>query len=552
MREQLSAQRGTQRAARQNAQRGPQPGESAPQRVLVLVVPDWPALAAALEADALPTAPVAVLHANRVVSVNAPARALGVEPAMTTRAARGRCPDLLLAPRNPDAEARLFASAAQALDDTVARFTVLGPGAVSIPAASLRHTHPDEAAAVEHLLAALTESTGWEFLPGIADTHFAALLAARTATRVAPGGTRAFLAAQPTRAFDAALLLDETLDPQALAELVSVLQRLGLRTLGAFAQLSPTDIGTRFGPLGLRLRDLARGVGQRGLRDHSRADDLVVEAPLEPPTPRTDVLAFRARAAAAQLFDEVRRRSLACTQVTIRLTAAGGQVSERTWRLEDMTDNRVADRARWQAEGWLTSRTAPRPAATSDEGDEGIALLTLTAAELAAPLATQRSLLDRGSGAVAHSLERVQGLFGPDSVLVPGLQGGRDPQETNLWTPWQQAPRPDRDPEAPWPGAIPAPHPARILSTPVELLDAAGGSVVARSSGLDSRPATLRIPGAGTHRIVDHSSPWPVETGWWEPALRQRRVRLQVLAEDGAAFLLCREDGQWRLVGEYA
>lgn len=540
MREQLSAQR------------GPQPGESAPQRVLVLVVPDWPALAAALEADALPTAPVAVLHANRVVSVNAPARALGVEPAMTTRAARGRCPDLLLAPRNPDAEARLFASAAQALDDTVARFTVLGPGAVSIPAASLRHTHPDEAAAVEHLLAALTESTGWEFLPGIADTHFAALLAARTATRVAPGGTRAFLAAQPTRAFDAALLLDETLDPQALAELVSVLQRLGLRTLGAFAQLSPTDIGTRFGPLGLRLRDLARGVGQRGLRDHSRADDLVVEAPLEPPTPRTDVLAFRARAAAAQLFDEVRRRSLACTQVTIRLTAAGGQVSERTWRLEDMTDNRVADRARWQAEGWLTSRTAPRPAATSDEGDEGIALLTLTAAELAAPLATQRSLLDRGSGAVAHSLERVQGLFGPDSVLVPGLQGGRDPQETNLWTPWQQAPRPDRDPEAPWPGAIPAPHPARILSTPVELLDAAGGSVVARSSGLDSRPATLRIPGAGTHRIVDHSSPWPVETGWWEPALRQRRVRLQVLAEDGAAFLLCREDGQWRLVGEYA
>lgn len=540
MREQLSAQR------------GPQPGESAPQRVLVLVVPDWPALAAALEADALPTAPVAVLHANRVVSVNAPARALGVEPAMTTRAARGRCPDLLLAPRNPDAEARLFASATQALDDTVARFTVLGPGAVSIPAASLRHTHPDEAAAVEHLLAALTESTGWEFLPGIADTHFAALLAARTATRVAPGGTRAFLAAQPTRAFDAALLLDETLDPQALAELVSVLQRLGLRTLGAFAQLSPTNIGTRFGPLGLRLRDLARGVGQRGLRDHSRADDLVVEAPLEPPTPRTDVLAFRARAAAAQLFDEVRRRSLACTQVTIRLTAAGGQVSERTWRLEDMTDNRVADRARWQAEGWLTSRTAPRPAATSDEGDEGIALLTLTAAELAAPLATQRSLLDRGSGAVAHSLERVQGLFGPDSVLVPGLQGGRDPQETNLWTPWQQAPRPDRDPEAPWPGAIPAPHPARILSTPVELLDAAGGSVVARSSGLDSRPATLRIPGAGTHRIVDHSSPWPVETGWWEPALRQRRVRLQVLAEDGAAFLLCREDGQWRLVGEYA
>jgi len=538
---------------------------SAAQRVLVLIVPDWSALAAALAADALPTAPVAVMHANRVVSANAPARARGVDSGMTVRAARGRCPELLLAPREAETEARLFAAAAQALDDAVARFTVLGPGAVSIPADSLRHTHADESAAVEHLLNALTERTGWEFLPGIADTPFAALLAARTATRVEPGRTGEFLAAQPTRALDAALVLDETLEPSVLSDLVSVLERLGLRTLGAFADLDPADVGTRFGPLGLRLRDLARGRGHRGLRDHSRAEDLVVEVPLDPPTPRTDVLAFRARAAAAQLFTEVRRRALVCTQVTIRLTATGGQVSARTWRLEDMSDNRVADRARWQAEGWLTAQPAAKrtagqaenPVPTSDPAlasgtDEGIALLTLLAAELATPLATQRSLLDRSSGAVAHSLERLQGLFGLDAVLVPGLQGGRDPQETNLWTPWQQAPRPDRDPEAPWPGAIPAPHPVRILRTPVELLDTAGAPVVARSTGLDSAPATLRIPGAGAHRIVDHSSPWPVETGWWEPALRQRRVRLQVLAEDGAAFLLCREDGQWRLVGEYA
>src|SRR5699024_9874960 len=121
-----------------------------------------------------------------------------------------------------------------------------------------------------------------------------------------------------------------------------------------------------------------------------------LDAPLDPPTPRTDVLAFRARSAAAGLFTEVRRRSLACTQVTIRLTATNGQRSERTWRLEDMDDNRVADRVRWQAAGWLTSLTAAAPGRAPDEGpDEGIALLTLIAAELAAPLDTQRSLLDR-------------------------------------------------------------------------------------------------------------------------------------------------------------
>lgn len=540
------------------------------QRLLALIVPDWSALAAAIDADLSATDPVAVLRANRVVSANAPARALGISRNMVTRAARSRCPDLVLAAWDPEGEARLFVAATQALDTAVARFTVLGPGAVSVPADSLQHVHADEASAVEHLLDRLTESTGWEFLPGIADTPFAALLAARTSTRVEAGRTPEFLATQSVHTLETADLLDETLDPEDLTDLVSVLSRLGLRTLGDLALLDPADVGTRFGRLGLRARELARGLGDRGLRDHTREADLAVEAPLDPPTPRTDVLAFRARSAAAELFAAVRRRSLACTQVTIRLTATSGDHHERTWRLEDMDDNRIADRVRWQAEGWLSSRSSRSPrssrsrdaqkggaaqeiAPEDDLGvDEGIALLTLTAAELAAPLDTQRSLLDGSSGDVSHSLERVQGLFGPDSVLVPGLQGGRDPGETNLWTPWQQTPRAERDPEAPWPGTIPAPHPVRVLDTPIELLDESGGSVSARPSGLDRPPALLRIPGSGAHRIVDHSSAWPVDTGWWDPAVRQYRVRLQVLADDGAAFLVCKEEGRWRLLGEYA
>ncbi|SMY10887.1 DNA polymerase Y family protein [Brevibacterium jeotgali] len=529
------------------------------QRLLALIVPDWPALAAAIDADLSATDPVAVMRANRVVSANAPARALGISRNMVTRAARSRCPGLVLAAWDPEGEARLFVAATQALDTAVARFTVLGPGAVSVPADSLQHVHTDEASAVEHLLARLTESTGWEFLPGIADTPFAALLAARTSTRVEAGRTPKFLAAQPVHALEAADLLDETLDPEDLRDLVSVLTRLGLRTLGDLALLDPADVGTRFGQLGMRARELARGLGHRGLRDHTREADLSVEAPLEPPTPRTDVLAFRARSAAAELFAAVRRRALACTQVTIRLTATSGEHHERTWRLEDMDDNRVADRVRWQAEGWLSSRSPrnPRtnPSSAPEDGlgvDEGIALLTLTAAELAAPLETQRSLLDGSSGDVSHSLERVQGLFGPDSVLVPGLQGGRDPGETTLWTPWQQTPRAERDPKAPWPGAIPAPHPVRVLDTPIELLDESGGTVSARPAGLDRPPALLRIPGSGARRIVDHSSAWPVDTGWWDPAVRQYRVRLQVLADDGAAFLVCKEAGRWRLLGEYA
>ncbi|WP_029089196.1 DNA polymerase Y family protein [Brevibacterium album] len=523
-------------------------------RTLALIVPDWLALAAAGEAELAPTAPVAVVRAGRVVSSTAQARALGVERGQRVRLARRLCPELALFGADRDREERLFSPLIDALEGVVARFTVLGPGAVGVPADSLRRTHAEEASAVEEILDRLTRDSGWEFRPGLADTVPAALLAAQHSHRVPPGETPAFLGELPIGALEVLHLLDEAIEEDALLDLLSVLRRLGITTLGALGGLTGADVGTRFGELGLRCRRLALGEDTPVLPEHLRTAELQVAAPLDPPTPRTDVLSFRARTAAAELFATVRARGLACTQVTIRLQVPSGAASTRTWRLEDMDEGRVADRARWQAEGWRASAgEAPADGEALAE-DEGVALITLIAAELAPPLSTQHSLFgeDAGTGSVAHSLERLQGLFGPDAVLVPALQGGRDPGETNMWTPWQQAPQPDRDPAAPWPGAVPRPHPVRVLDTPVELLDARGRDIAARPGGLGGVPAELRVPGAGSHRIVDHSSAWPLETGWWEPGQEQYRTRLQVLAADGTAFLLCKEQGRWRLLGEYA
>ncbi|GAA2091614.1 DNA polymerase Y family protein [Brevibacterium salitolerans] len=537
-------------------------------RTLALVVPDWLAVAAAIEADLPPTAPVAVLRAGRLVSATAQARALGVERGMRARAARRLCPDLSLFPADPEREARHFASVTEVLTGAVARFTVLGAGAVGVPAESLRYAHADEAAAVEVLLESLTQDSGWEFLPGIADTVPAALLAAQRSHRVEPGGTPAFLAELPVSALEVLRVLDETVEEEELLALISVFVRLGLRTLGDLAALTGEDVSTRFGELGLRCRRLACGEETPAPPEHLRTVELCAAAALDPPTPRTDVLAFRARTAAAELFAAVRSRGLVCTQVTVRLQTPAGEENTRTWRLEEMEEARIADRVRWQAEGWRAnvrrpgSRTQGPGGRAEGDGvdgdaaavDEGIALLTLIAAELAAPLAAPRPLFGEGSGddAVTHSLERLQGLFGPDAVRVPVLQGGRDPEETDLWTPWQQRPQPLRDPAAAWPGAVPRPHPTRVLRTPVELLDARGRDVVARPSGLDSAPELLRIPGVGARRVVGHSEVWAAEIAWPEPVERRYLSRLQVLCEDGSAYLLAREHGRWRLRGEYA
>jgi protein ImuB len=45
--------------------------------------------------------------------------------------------------------------------------------------------------------------------------------------------------------------------------------------------------------------------------------------------------------------------------------------------------------------------------------------------------------------------------------------------------------------------------------------------------------------------------PWPSDEHWWDPVLRRRRARIQVLLEDGRAYLLALEQGRWCLEGRY-
>src|SRR5699024_2726470 len=161
------------------------------------------------------------------------------------------------------------------------------------------------------------------------------------------------------------------------------------------------------------------------------------EPGLDTPTTRSDTLGFLARQLGAELLTKVRRQGLVCTQITIELDAAAGQSSSRTWRLEDMQEDAIADRLRWQAEGWLAGATAqasawaapkPGPRRGSEDADllelvdepapdvedfsaDGIIALRLIAAELTTPIGATRSLFEENTGQITPTLERLQGLF---------------------------------------------------------------------------------------------------------------------------------------------
>ncbi|NJQ08487.1 DNA polymerase Y family protein, partial [Streptomyces lonarensis] len=107
---------------------------------------------------------------------------------------------------------------------------------------------------------------------------------------------------------------------------------------------------------------------------------------------------------------------------------------------------------------------------------------------------------------------------------------------------------PPRLPAGPWPGRLPAPHPATVYPAPLpaRLTDTAGREVAvsARAEVSDS-PARLAVAGHRAARVTGWTGPWPVLEEWWDSAHARRMARLQVVTADGHAWLLVVERGQW-------
>ncbi len=183
-----------------------------------------------------------------------------------------------------------------------------------------------------------------EALFGIADGVFAAALAARRPVLVPPGQTRRFLAPLDIEVLDR-------------PELVELMRRLGIRTLGAFAALPERGIASRFGPDAAQAHRLVRGLGERPLLARRPPVDLTVSSTPDPPVERVDTAAFVARTLAEQLHDLLAGHGFACTRLRIEAQTEHGEELSRVWRHDGvLTAVDIADRVRWQLDGWLTGR----------------------------------------------------------------------------------------------------------------------------------------------------------------------------------------------------
>lgn len=535
-------------------------------RRAVLWVPDWPVVAAMAEAGLSADAPAAVLHGRGMLAVSAAARAAGVTRGMRKRQAQSRCPEIAILPADEGRDARLFESVAAAAEQVVAGVEITRPGLLMIPADGAARFHGGEEALAEALVTAVAEQAGFECFVGAGDGLLAAVVAARRNELVPPGTSAEYLAPLPVDALS--LAATERAQRVAVEELVSVLVRLGIFTVGDFAALPATDVVARFGAVGTWARRMALGEDVTPPVLRRQESEIAVEYAFEEPAQRVEQLALVAAHLAQQLDEALLAASARCGRVRIAARTERGDALERVWRTDVGTRTgafarHMTDRVRWQLEGWLSGTAG---------GPEPAPLVSLSvAAEDVVALGSEQAYLWGGvSGADARArrtLERIQSLVGLDGVLAAREQGGRVPRDRVQLLAWGQEAERERRIEHPWPGQIPDPAPATVLAVPhpLQVLDAAHSPVIIdRRLGMSAPPTWVRFaadprdavaqavqrhpasgrrgaesPVWGAARPIEAwAGPWPVVERWWsESSSRRAYLQIAVRGERGEADL---------------
>jgi protein ImuB len=507
---------------------------SAGARLLVLWVPDWPVVAHA-RAEHVPVSdPIALVDKGTVFACSPAARAEGVRRGMRQREAQARCTGLRMLRYDSALDARSFEPVLSALEESLPGLHPVRPGTVAVRARGPARYYGGERAAALTVLGVVAALEVQHARVGIADGLFAAERAARwvlqdPVTIVPRGEQEAFLAPLPISLLE---------DP----ELVSLLPRLGIRTLGDFADLSVDDVIARFGPMGARLHALAGGRDPRPATPRIPPRDVDVQVDFEPPLDRVDQVAFGVRTAADDFITGLISQRLVCTALRVEFFGENGGDDERVWlHPRSFTAAEVVDRVRWQLDGANLGSAVSRVRISPDAVD--------------AVGAHERGLWGTGPDEGVHSgLSRVQGMVGHRGVLTAAPSGGRSPAERQTLVPWGDRPLVARDPRRPWPGALPPPAPATVYELPRQILvhDARGRAVSVDERGELSAPPAVMMSQTGSRRqLTAWAGPWPLDERWWDPAAARSASRFQVVDGDGMAWLLVLDGEGWWAEGRY-
>jgi protein ImuB len=528
---------------------------TSPPRLVTVWCPDWPMLAARVP----PHVPAAIFHANRVVACTPAARTAGVRHGARRRAAQAACPELVVVDPDPDRDGREFDAVVRLVGELAPRIEVVEPGWLSLAARGPARYYGGDQAVADRIVAELAAWSAARGIPGygigvgVADGRSASAIAARLAAGrsggtcvVEPGGSPAFVAPLTVG------WLRELGDVHA--DLVDLLARLGIRTLGDLAALDRADVLARFGPVGARAHRVASGHDERPSAATDPPPEWWIEHPFDEPVESLDTVVFVVKRLADELVARLAADGRVCVRLVVLVETEHGERCERTWyRDHGLSAPAMVERARWQLEGWATGAGGPTG---------GVALVRLVPHEVRPDDGVQTRLWGGRSQAdhdAARAIVRLTGLAGEQAVRVPMWQGGRLPGERYRLVPavsvelHEAAGRLGRG-DGPWPGSVPAPSPTVVPRepVPVEVVDGDGAPVQVSGRGEVSAPPAELVVAGRRHRVAAWAGPWPIEQRWWSPQQARRLARFQLVTERGVAHLVGVERQQWTILATYA
>lgn len=502
---------------------------------------------------------------NRVIAVNELAADAGVLVGMRRREAEAVCPTVQSFIADPGAEAVTFDPVVTTLEEVIPRVEVVRPGLLLAPLTGAVRYYGDETAVIEQVIsrlarhepvavrngvrrgdrdAAVRNAVGPEYRIGLAAGPFAAQRAAEQGTARDP----------VVHVEDDAEFL-RTLDITALGkeDLAATFRWLGITTLGELAGLPREAMVSRFGPDGLAAHRIARG-DDRETRPRALPEELAVEERFDPPLENLEQAAFVARAMASRLIGAPALRGASPYRVIVDAEAADGTLRSRVWRHTDPFDEAtLAERVRWQLHAWIDGTQLSRGSRRTGSADHRFEEPGSGATGIGGGLVRLRiapdDITDTGRQLALHedarsaaearrTLIQTQALVGPDHVLQARPQGGRDPAERVAWHRWGEEPSsPERDPDAPWPGAVPAPTPTLTPPDPPVL-------EIEWDEGM---PVRVRL-GSRWVPVLSWAGPWRLTGRWWEGETPADRYQIVTSA---GAFLCEHRNGRTYMAGVY-
>lgn len=325
---------------------------------------------------------------------------------MAAAQARALAPGLALISRSPASEASAQAALLDVALGVSPRIEDGGDGVVVLDLAGLARLRPDERRAAEDL-AARAEGAGLPASVAIASTRTAARLAAAVSPLVVvpPGGEQAFLCSLP-------LSLLPVSD-----DLLAVLTRWGIRTMGEVAALPGDALVERLGPEGRRLQRRARGEDLDLFVPYQPPAIMEETMDLEWPIDHLDALAFVLSGVLDRLIARLSARGLALGAVHLTLETVDRSRHHIPLQLAaPLGDSRAVLALLVQS-----ARSAPPPAAV----ERVVAL-----AEPAAPRAAQAALFSASvvsPDQLAATLARLEALVGREHVGSPVLVDSHRP-----------------------------------------------------------------------------------------------------------------------------